>query len=113
MICLKDDKGRTHCEDGPAVIFSSGRKDWFIHGDRHRNDGPAIEQNDQHDIDVYYLHGYRFYDNKSEWEWCVKHINDLSFEKSRASGLGISSTIPQKIIFHKPELEMEYLLKFG
>lgn len=32
-----------HREDGPAIIWPSGRKDWFVNGKRHREDGPAIE----------------------------------------------------------------------
>jgi hypothetical protein len=32
-----------HREDGPAVIYDSGTKEWWINGKRHRTDGPAIE----------------------------------------------------------------------
>jgi hypothetical protein len=32
-----------HREDGPAVEYSDGDKDWYINGKRHREDGPAIE----------------------------------------------------------------------
>jgi hypothetical protein len=32
-----------HREDGPAVEYSSGSRDWFQHGKRHRLDGPACE----------------------------------------------------------------------
>lgn len=32
-----------HREDGPAVIFASGDKEWYIHGKLHRLDGPAVE----------------------------------------------------------------------
>lgn len=32
-----------HREDGPAVEWRSGSKEWFINGTRHREDGPAIE----------------------------------------------------------------------
>lgn len=32
-----------HREDGPAVVFKDGCKMWFIHGKRHRLDGPALE----------------------------------------------------------------------
>jgi len=34
---------RLHREDGPALIFSNGRKEWRINGKRHRTNGPAIE----------------------------------------------------------------------
>lgn len=32
-----------HREDGPALIYTSGRRSWFIEGKRHRLGGPAIE----------------------------------------------------------------------
>ena len=33
--------GDLHREDGPAVIYSNGDKEWFLNGKRHREDGPA------------------------------------------------------------------------
>jgi hypothetical protein len=38
----RDENGKNHRDDGPAVIYSDGRKFWFQHGKRHRTDGPAI-----------------------------------------------------------------------
>lgn len=32
-----------HREDGPAVIWKDGSKEWRINGKLHREDGPAIE----------------------------------------------------------------------
>jgi hypothetical protein len=32
-----------HREDGPAIIWQTGRKDWRLHDKLHRTDGPAIE----------------------------------------------------------------------
>lgn len=37
---FKWDLHRVH---GPAIEFSSGRKEWFLCGQRHRGDGPSIE----------------------------------------------------------------------
>ncbi len=34
--------GNHHREDGPAIEYISGRKDWFINGHHHRVDGPAV-----------------------------------------------------------------------
>ena len=34
--------GKFHREDGPAIEFASGRKDWYLNGKRHRTDGPAV-----------------------------------------------------------------------
>jgi len=30
-------------QEGPAIIYSSGSKEWRKHGQLHRDDGPAIE----------------------------------------------------------------------
>lgn len=38
-----DDEGKLHREDGPAVIFDNGDTRWYLHGERHRLDGPAME----------------------------------------------------------------------
>ena len=36
-------EGLYHREDGPAVEYANGGKQWFINGRLHRKDGPAIE----------------------------------------------------------------------
>ena len=38
--------GQFHREDGPAVEYSNGGKYWYQHGLRHRDSGPAIERSD-------------------------------------------------------------------
>lgn len=35
--------GEYHREDGPAVEFSNGTKFWCLNGRYHREDGPAVE----------------------------------------------------------------------
>ncbi|MFA5024235.1 MAG: hypothetical protein WC523_04725 [Patescibacteria group bacterium] len=32
-----------HREDGPAIEWAGGSKDWWINDKRHREDGPALE----------------------------------------------------------------------
>jgi len=34
---------RLHCDDGPAIVWTNGIKEWYLDGLRHRNDGPAVE----------------------------------------------------------------------
>jgi phage pi2 protein 07 len=34
--------GELHCEEGPAVIYFDGKKEWWKHGKLHRENGPAI-----------------------------------------------------------------------
>jgi hypothetical protein len=48
--------GNLHREDGPAVAHSGGYKAWFLNGKRHREDGPAIER----------INGYKFWWLKGE-----------------------------------------------
>lgn len=38
--------GEKHREDGPAVEWSDGDREWWLNGKRHREDGPAIEWTD-------------------------------------------------------------------
>jgi hypothetical protein len=38
----KNENGQYHRDDGPAIIYSSGRKEWWKNGQWHRDDGPAI-----------------------------------------------------------------------
>jgi hypothetical protein len=39
----RNDNGDFHREDGPAIEWTNGDKEWYIDGKRHREDGPAIE----------------------------------------------------------------------
>ena len=34
--------GRCHRADGPAIVYKSGREEWWLDGKLHRADGPAI-----------------------------------------------------------------------
>lgn len=36
-----DSKNLYHNEDGPSIIYKDGAKYWHIHGNLHREDGPA------------------------------------------------------------------------
>jgi len=38
--------GERHREDGPAAEYSNGDKYWYLNSKRHREDGPAIEYAD-------------------------------------------------------------------
>lgn len=35
--------GQLHREDGPAIEWADGIKEWYLNGKLHRTDGPAIE----------------------------------------------------------------------
>ena len=38
--------GQLHREDGPAVEYANGDKRWYLNGNSHREDGPAVEDAD-------------------------------------------------------------------
>ena len=44
-----------HREDGPAIEYADGDKEWYLNGKRHREDGPAIEYSDGYK--AWYLNG--------------------------------------------------------
>jgi len=35
--------GNLHREDGPAIEWADGHKEWYLNGNLHREDGPAFE----------------------------------------------------------------------
>ena len=49
--------GELHREDGPAIEYRSGSKEWYLNGERHREDGPAIEYSSG--SKAWYLNGKR------------------------------------------------------
>ena len=49
--------GKRHREDGPAVERASGTKEWWLHGKWHREDGPAFEY--ANGAKEWFLHGNR------------------------------------------------------
>ena len=38
--------GERHREDGPAIEYANGSKSWWLNDKRHREDGPAYENAD-------------------------------------------------------------------
>jgi hypothetical protein len=55
--------GRLNREDGPAIEFADGTKRWYVDGKLHREDGPAIVRSDG-SIE-WYLNGYSF--SRESW----------------------------------------------
>ena len=50
--------GNRHREDGPAIEYWDGSKYWFLNDERHREDGPAIEHFDG--TKVWYLNNVEY-----------------------------------------------------
>jgi hypothetical protein len=57
--------GNYHREDGPAIIYHTGNKYWYLNGKRHREDGPAWEG--YNGDKEYYLNG--------------KYLSPIQFER--------------------------------
>jgi hypothetical protein len=49
-----DSLGRRHNEHGPAINHSNRTKMWFVNGERHREDGPALTTGAG---EIWYYHG--------------------------------------------------------
>ena len=57
--------GERHRLDGPAIEYANGDKWWYLNGKIHRADGPAIEQTNG---DKYwYLNGL-YYNESTYWK---------------------------------------------
>lgn len=67
----RNEDGKLHQEDGPAVENSFGRA-WLINGTLHRTDGPAIEWNTGET--AYYINGEYF---TEEEFYLYKFFNNL------------------------------------
>lgn len=55
----RNDEGLLHKADGPAIIWHTGSKMWYIDGKLHRIGGPAIEykSTDGLEYNEYYING--------------------------------------------------------
>ncbi len=64
--------GQLHREDGPAIEYLNGSKEWWVNGKKHRKDGPALEYSNG--TRYWYLNGnrHRLDGPAIEWEDGVK-----------------------------------------
>ena len=61
----KNENGKLHREDGPAVIFPDGIQQWYINGNLHRGDDPAIICPDGRQY--WYINGHDVTDEIKKW----------------------------------------------
>ena len=53
--------GQLHRADGPAIEYANGDKEYWVNGSLHRTDGPAIEtKNEHHYNNEYWLCGKEY-----------------------------------------------------
>ena len=50
--------GELHREDGPAIEYADGTKRWYLNGKLHREDGPAYEE--ANGYKSWYLNGQKY-----------------------------------------------------
>ena len=50
--------GNLHREDGPAIEYANGNREWYLNGNLHREDGPAVEY--AHGAHYWYLNGEEY-----------------------------------------------------
>ena len=71
-------KGEIHRTNGPAIIYHEGNfwhKTYFLHGNFHRKDGPAIENSRGHK--EYWYYGNRI--DVESTEDFIRYIKLLAF----------------------------------
>jgi len=54
-ILYYNENDQLHREGGPAVLYTTGFRDWYINGKRHRIDGPAYIRPDG--FGAWYING--------------------------------------------------------
>ena len=65
----RNETGQLHREDGPAVEHSDGHQIWYLNGKRHRVDGPALE--DANGYKSWWLNG-KSCKSRKEFEQLIK-----------------------------------------
>ena len=79
-----------HREEGPAVVWKEGAKEWYREGERHREDGPAYISPSGHE--AWYQHGMlhredgpaiEYADGKMIWSLDNKELSKEEFEEMK------------------------------
>ena len=66
--------GQRHREDGPAITWADGDKEWYQNGQLHRIDGPAIENADGRK--EWYIMGDRY--TEAEYHEAIAPVKELT-----------------------------------
>jgi hypothetical protein len=69
--------GQRHREDGPAIEWADGDKSWYFNGKRHREDGPAVEG--ANGSKYWYLNGTKY--TEAEWQAKLNPVKELSVKE--------------------------------
>jgi hypothetical protein len=77
--------GQLHRSDGPAVECADGHREWYVNGKRHREDGPAVEH--ANGIRLWWINGQLHREDGPAIEWAdvnyywYLHDQQLKFAK--------------------------------
>jgi len=67
--------GSLHMEDGPAIEWNGGTKEWWVNGIRHREDGPACEYSDGRKY--WYLSGIEYTEKEYKYRMRSRKLKQL------------------------------------
>lgn len=95
-----------HREDGPAIEYANGTKEWWLNGQLHREDGPACEYADG--TKEWWLNGQRHRDvvgpayegPNGTKEWCLngKRMTEEEFKQKIEEKCGRHITEENEIL---------------
>ncbi len=69
--------GQRHREDGPAIEYANGYKAWWVNDKLHRIDGPAIEYADG--SKEWYIKGKRY--TEAEYHKAIAPVKEYSLQQ--------------------------------
>ena len=65
--------GERHKTDGPAIEYPDGAKYWYLNGEFHRTDGPAYETSNG--TKIWFLNG-KYYTKEEHFQYVAEHYPD-------------------------------------
>jgi hypothetical protein len=74
--------GELHRQDGPAVEWSDGSREWYLNGELHRQDGPAIEL--PNGTCAWWLNGKRFKNCERFLKALEKTVSEKRFQEIKS-----------------------------
>ena len=86
---IQNEQGLLHCEDGPAVVWADGSKEWWLNGKPHREGGHAIEH--KNGDKEWYKHGQlhridgpaiEYADGTKEWFISGEEVTEEEFTEA-------------------------------
>lgn len=72
----RNEEDLIHKEDGPAVEWKSGEKEWYINGQIHREDGPA--RMGRHGYNRWYLNDVEYSEEEYKTEMYSRNLKKLN-----------------------------------